>query len=341
MALLGELALAQPSTDKPIGILLAAGDISTCGKCDQEPWHCYANKTAEIIRKVIEDSKNEQPPMPVHILALGDLAYGEGTAEQFRCFQERWRDLDDVLLPVPGNHEYKTENAAPYFAHFKNNLFVNQNGEQKGYFALNFPRADGPWRLIGLNAHIRGEEAMHVQMEWLKEKLDIAKEGNKQDCVLAFWHAPTFSSGRHGHDYKTEPKTPLTKARPMQAALRILYDNGASVVLAGHDHNYEQFSPHDPEGKPAQDGIRSFVVGTGGSLLTEDIYNNMAPNSEGLYGRTKGMQGVLKIELFEKRYSWEFLQIDKKKLPREQIDKKKLPLKTTAGDCTKRRKPAE
>jgi hypothetical protein len=44
------LALAQPSTDKPIGILLAAGDISTCGN---KEWHRYANKTAEIIRKVI------------------------------------------------------------------------------------------------------------------------------------------------------------------------------------------------------------------------------------------------------------------------------------------------
>jgi hypothetical protein len=63
----------------------------------------------------------------------------------------------------------------------------------------------------------------------------------------------------------------------------------------------------------------------------------MAPNSEGLYGQTKGIQGVLKINLFDNRYSWEFLPILKKP-----TDKKmELPLKTTAGDCTKRRKPAE
>jgi hypothetical protein len=340
MAPLGLLVLAQPSTDKPIGILLAAGDISTgdistCGKCDKEPWYCYANKTAAIIHKVIEDSKNEQPPVPVYVLALGDLAYDTGTEKQFKCFQERWSGFNDVLLPVPGNHEYEKTNpdAAPYFGHFKNNRFVNQNGEKKGYFALNFPRADGPWLIIGLNAHIKGEGAMKVQEAWLKEQL----KANQQDCVLAFWHTPTFSSGWHGHDYKKAPGASLTKARPMQTALQILYDHGASVVLAGHDHNYEQFSPHDPKGKPAKHGIRSFVVGTGGSVLTQDIYNKMAPNSEGLYGRTKGIQGVLKINLFDNRYSWEFLPILKKP-----TDKKmELPLKTTAGDCTKRRKPAE
>jgi acid phosphatase type 7 len=135
MDLLGVLALAQPSTDKPIGILLAAGDIATCGKCDQEPRRCYANKTAEIIRKVIEDSKDAQPPIPVRVLALGDLAYGEGTEEQCNCFQKRWHDLDDVLLPVPGNHEYKTENAAPYFTHFKNN----------------FPRISFSWASAGMS----------------------------------------------------------------------------------------------------------------------------------------------------------------------------------------------
>jgi hypothetical protein len=76
MAPFGLLALAQPSTDQPIGILLAAGDISTCGN---EKWHSYANRTAEIMRKVMTDAKDAQPPVPVHVLALGDLAYPKGT----------------------------------------------------------------------------------------------------------------------------------------------------------------------------------------------------------------------------------------------------------------------
>jgi hypothetical protein len=53
-------------------------------------------------------------------------------------------------------------------------------------------------------------------------------------------------------------------------------------------------------------------------------------NSEGVFGKDKGVQGVLKIELFAKRYSWEFLSID---------PKKSIPLKTTNAGCIARKTP--
>lgn len=63
-------------------------------------------------------------------------------------------------------------------------------------------------------------------------------------------------------------------------------------------------------------------------MRTEDRYKNLAANSEGIYGLTRGIQGVLRIDLYENRYTWDFLPIDKTK---------KLPLKTTAADCTTRK----
>jgi acid phosphatase type 7 len=183
--------------------------------------------------------------------------------------------------------------------------------------------------LIGLNAHLAGN-AMKQQMGWLASAVDVADPANRQRCVLAFWHAPTFSSGRHGHDYKTDPKTPLTMKRPMQAAFRILHRHGATAILAGHDHDYEQFAPQDADGSATVDGVRQFVVGTGGSLLTEDLYDHMASNSEGVFGRTKGAQGVLKIEVFANRYRWQFLSID---------PNKSIALKTTEAECTARQTP--
>jgi acid phosphatase type 7 len=158
--------------------------------------------------------------------------------------------------------------------------------------------------------------------------------------VLAFWHQPTFSSGKHGHNYKTEPNAPLTTSRPMKTALDILYNHGASVTVAGHDHNYEQFKPHDADGNSKDnDGIRSFVVGTGGARLTTDSYleSVWAPNSDGgPFGLTKGIQGVLKIDLFKDSYRWEFLSIQKN--PND--PKIKLPLKTTEGTCRIRKQPS-
>jgi Calcineurin-like phosphoesterase len=243
MILIGSVYAASAQTEsnkeQTIGILLAAGDISTCPKRQLEPdkdWHRYANRTAEIIRAEIKKAKDKNPPISVHVLALGDLAYSKGTADQFKCFAKRWSGFDDVLLPVPGNHEYLSKEAKPYFDHFKNNRYVNQNGQNKGYFSLNFPRKDGPWRLIGLNDNFEilkhhGKD-MKEELKWLESKLDISNQANAQNCVLAFWHRPTSSSGRHGHDYKTARNSPLTNARPMKTAFAMLRRHGASIVLA-------------------------------------------------------------------------------------------------------------
>jgi 3',5'-cyclic AMP phosphodiesterase CpdA len=334
-------AWAQPG-ERPIGILLAAGDISSCAKDDKEhAWHRYANQTAGLIRDAIKKAKEANPPIPVRVLALGDLAYGDGTAKQFECFGARWSGFEKEMLPVPGNHDYHTDGGAPYYQYFKDHPAVTQNGPRLGYFAVNFPDANGPWRLVGLNSEFGDDKtksksekkkAIDDQLKWLAKAIDVSNPATNQNCVLAFWHRPTFTSGRHGHKGYTSPKpdAELAKHRPMQAAFRVLHQHGATAVLAGHEHNYEQFTPQDADGKAAEDGVRLFVVGTGGAILTHDFYTKLEANSEGVFGKDKGVQGVLKIELFAKRYSWEFLSID---------PKKSIPLKTTNAGCIARKTP--
>ena len=47
----------------------------------------------------------------------------------------------------------------------------------------------------------------------------------------------------------------------------MLYEADTDVVFSGHEHNYERFSPQDPQGRTdPEGGIRQFVVGTGGVL---------------------------------------------------------------------------
>ncbi|MER9375490.1 metallophosphoesterase [Mesorhizobium sp. M0491] len=305
-----------------IGTLLAAGDISWC---PGEGW-TSAKATGEIILDVIKQAK-----VPVRVLALGDLAYKHGKEDQLACFAKNWAGFDDVLMPVPGNHEYDTKDAAPFFRHFKDNAFVHQNDDaepdeehkgenprwdKKGYFSLDFPRKDGPWLIVGLNDNFQEPpymQDMATQMTWMEKRLDASALVGKTRCILAFWHAPLFSSGQHGHEGYRHPKpdAPLSHERSMQVVFRTLHEHGASVVLSGHDHDYEQFAPHDADGKPATDGIRSFVVGTGGSILTKDFYKKpFAATSEGgPFGVVRGNQGVLKIDLYEDYYTWEFLQI--------------------------------
>ena len=70
-----------------------------------------------------------------------------------------------------------------------------------------------------------------------------------------YMHHPRFSSGEK--DGST--------AGGVKKLWEALYEAGTEVVLSGHEHNYERFSPQDPEGRvDPERGIRQFVVGTGG-----------------------------------------------------------------------------
>ena len=67
-------------------------------------------------------------------------------------------------------------------------------------------------------------------------------------------------------------------------------------MLAGHDHHYERFRPID--------GIRSFVVGTGGRSLYPAP--RRLPASEVVNDRT---YGVLRLTLHPDAYDWRFVPV--------------------------------
>jgi hypothetical protein len=327
------LLFAQPAPNqqRPIGILLAAGDVSWCDETTPL-------KTAKIIKKELAAARSAEPEIPIRVLALGDLAYPKGRKEDFKCFRKAWGDFYDVLLPVPGNHEYDggKRDGKDYFDQFADNPLVKQNGAMTGYYVLDFPDATkGPWRLFGLNAYAGGDstkfpkehaKAMAAQLAWLEKKVDPAVDANNKNCVLAFWHPPLLSSGPHGHADSTAPEAPVALVTRMQQAVAILYKHHASVVLAGHEHLFEQFTPYDENGNAAADGLRAFVVGTGGAGLYNDVnYTHKAGNSETYNQDT---HGVLKIELYDNSYRWTFLPIE---------GQKKFDLGTTRADCNKRK----
>jgi hypothetical protein len=110
---------------------------------------------------------------------------------------------------------------------------------------------------------------------------------------LAYWHQPRFSSGEHGNDIRLLP------------IWQTLYASGVELVLNGHDHDYERFAPQDPNGvADPVNGIREFVVGTGGKGLRpikSPIANSEVHNDNTL--------GVLKLTLHPTGYDWNFIPI--------------------------------
>jgi hypothetical protein len=214
--------------------------------------------------------------IPGTVFTTGDNAYGSGTLDQYRnCYDPTWGRHKARTKPVPGNHEYRTIGAAGYFQYFDN---------IPSYYAYDL----GDWRIYALNSEI-SVSASSPQLEWLQA--DLA--ANPRQCVLAYWHQPRWSSGsNHGSD------------REFQTLWQIFYDAGAEVVLNGHEHSYERFTPMNASGQPDPQGLREFVVGTGGRSFYD--FDSPLPASE---VRNNTTYGVLKLILRENSYEWEFIPI--------------------------------
>lgn len=215
------------------------------------------------------------------LLLAGDIAYFQGTAEQFRdCFDPWWGRFRSRWHPVPGNHEYESPGARPYFAYFGDAA----GPAGRGYYAF----TAGDWLILMLDSNIPAS-AGSPQLEFARAQL----QAQRTPCTMAVWHHPLFTSG---------PGAPTTAMRDMWS---LLESHRAEVIVNAHDHLYERFARQLANGAAdAANGIRQFTVGTGGA----DLYNvaRIAPNSEERLVR----YGVARFDLRPAQVDWAFVGID-------------------------------
>ncbi len=259
------LSSAAPPADQS-AVLVGAGDIADCKDLSG----------AEATAKLLENVGGT-------VMVVGDLAYPDGSKENFTCYDKTWGRAKSRTRPAPGNHEFHAAGAAPYF-----NYFGAVAGDPKtGYYSYEL----GTWHIIVLNSECRdvgGCEAGSPQERWLRA--DLA--AHPAACTLSYWHKPLFSSGSaHGNDLTVKP------------LFQALYEANADVVVGGHDHDYERFAPQTPAGvADPEHGIREFVVGTGGK--SHRPFGAPKPNSE---LRDATAFGVLKLTLRPGAYDWQFI----------------------------------
>jgi len=249
----------------PPAVLVGAGDIADCTDLSG------AEATAKLLEQI-----------PGTVMAVGDLAYPDGSKKNFACYDKTWGRVKTRTRPAPGNHEFHFVGARPYF-----DYFGAAAGPKGGYYSYEL----GTWHIVALDSEckdIGGCDPGSREVRWLRA--DLA--AHPAACTLAYWHKPLFSSGSaHGNDPEMKP---LWQA---------LYDANAEVVVNGHDHNYERFAPQNPDGgSDAARGIREFVVGTGGKNHRPMAASK--PNSE---SRNADTFGVLKLTLRAGAYDWQFI----------------------------------
>lgn len=260
-----------PTNDPEI---VAVGDIV----CDTDVVgsdSCHQLATSDLMMTINPDA----------VLTLGDNQYQIGDlADYTNYYDPTWGRALEKTFPSPGNHEYGTSYAAGYFDYFGTNAGANQTG----YYSFDL----GSWHIVSLNSNcaeegVGGCSTNSPQGLWLKNDL----ETHNNACTLVYWHHPRFSSGSHGDNIK------------MDYFWQLLDANNVDVALAGHDHNYQRFAPMDLTGSADSNGVREFVVGTGGKshyTLTPSAHSTLETYNTSTFG-------VLKMTLHDTSYDWEFV----------------------------------
>ena len=239
--------------------ILAAGDIGECG--------FGAAETGKLLDSLTGT-----------ILALGDLAYYDGSRANFRdCFDPFWGRFQSRIRPVPGNHEYQSDrNATGYWDYFGD--LAGPRG--LGYYAFD----EGSWRIIALNSEVPMGPGS-AQQVWLRNELSTTRAL----CTLAYWHRPLYTSG---------PNFPNRDVRDLWVTL---LEYNVDVVLNGHDHLYERFDKQDADGRFMVNGIRQFTVGTGGA----HSYDSGPPQPNSM--KIAKLYGILSLTLSTGSYQWEYV----------------------------------
>ncbi len=260
----------QPSPAAVAGTSLSATSVKVVAAGDIAAGPDSGRGTARLIGSIGPDA----------VLTLGDNAYSSGTlSEYLRKYDPTWGRFKKITRPVPGNHEYGTAGAAGYLTYFADQVHGRE------YYAWNA----GSWRMYALNCEIDCGSGSR-QLSWLKRDLRM----HRDRPALAYIHQPLFTCS-----------TKHSPAREVSAVWAALQRRKGRIMLAGHNHAYERFAKQDASGRRDRDGLRQFVVGTGGAAhypVESSCRNRQVANDDAF--------GVLVLNLRPDRYTWKFRSVD-------------------------------
>jgi hypothetical protein len=275
-----------PTSNGSGNILLIAGDICkhNFGLID---YTANCKKTGDLVRSLLAANPGAQ------VQTLGDNVNNDGgtysyTAEYADLYGPNWGSFLNVTHALMGNHDtYPPGGDAAYFSYFG----TAAGPKPGGYYSYNIGSS---WHIIVLNAECSeagGCGVGSVQTNWLQS--DLA--ANTRQCVMAVWHQPRWTSGRHSDDATYAPWWNL------------LYQYKADIVANGHNHNYERFNQINPSEQAASDGIREFIVGTGGAPGDSYTYASHPLDPNEVIRNQTIQYGVLKLTLSVNSYTWNFM----------------------------------
>jgi acid phosphatase type 7 len=195
---------------------------------------------------------------PAFILHVGDIAYMDGSFEQYHSkYFKYYSGLMSCVpfFPTPGNHDYMTNSAAPYLALHsvpQRTVPINDRGR---YYSFDWGNA----HFVSLDSNASLEQAVEGNgnmLAWLENDLRFTRAFWR----IAFFHHPPYATGMHQGDIL------CTWAR--EKIVPILERYGVQVVFSGHEHSYQRsHTVRDNTTTTEGDGTVYITSGGGGAVL--------------------------------------------------------------------------
>lgn len=201
-------------------------------------------------RQVAQLMLQERPALVLH---TGDLAYENGTFEQFqRTYFNYYRDLMKraPFFPTPGNHDYNTNQAAPYLAMHAPPTEGVPPADRGRYYSFDW----GNVHFVSLDSNaplVNAANGTGAMLQWLDNDLQRTRQAWK---VVYFHHAP-YATANHEND----PNGQIVRER----VVPILDRYSVDLVLSGHEHSYDRTYPLNA-GQRVEPGFGVLYVITGG-----------------------------------------------------------------------------
>lgn len=217
-----ERSAAPKITDEPQVRIAIAGDTGTRS----------ATQTATAKRIELQAERQGKPYDA--LILLGDIVYPDGDSDLTRksITEPFARTLEDAeLIPTLGNHDVQSREQDEILAEL---------GRDSAWFAERV----GPVRVIALDSNRVSDPQ---QMAWLRKEL--AKEQPRGTWTIPVMHHPAYSAGEHGSTKSVQKRW-----------VPIFEQADISLVLAGHDHDYQRSVPVNDI---------TYIVSGGGAKLRE------------------------------------------------------------------------
>ncbi|MEW6408293.1 MAG: FG-GAP-like repeat-containing protein [Patescibacteria group bacterium] len=210
---------------------------------------------AQVHRELVTQMEKLNPDFILH---TGDIVSRGDSAADWEEFQEitqplisrpKKLGLSRNFYPTIGNHDLPLDN---YFRVFNFDPFSDY--ENAYYYSFNYKN----FHFVSLNTEISFTTGSE-QYNWLTKDLQKAKDRE----IIAFFHRPAYSSGKHGQSLAIQ-----------ESFVPLFEDYETRAVFSGHDHLYERSFPI--LGNEAHKEGTVYIVTGGGSakLYQQETFGN-------------------------------------------------------------------